>query len=163
MTPTAADRAAGALAGLFIGDALAMPVHWYYDTRRLAAAAAVWDVLLPVLSGVPLKEVLEREMAAQRNAHFGHPFRKWVDRPDAAVVGQRLSTACYVEDAVPAVIYLAYKYADDPVQALVANTHLGGDNAHRGALMGALVGAACGVDAFPQPWRSGLKTPLPVF
>ncbi len=31
------DRAAGAIAGLFIGDALAMPVHWYYDTGRLLA------------------------------------------------------------------------------------------------------------------------------
>lgn len=29
------DRAAGALYGLFIGDALAMPVHWYYDTQAL--------------------------------------------------------------------------------------------------------------------------------
>ncbi|CAJ1349687.1 unnamed protein product, partial [Effrenium voratum] len=25
-----AERAAGALWGLFVGDALAMPVHWYY-------------------------------------------------------------------------------------------------------------------------------------
>lgn len=29
------DRAAGAMYGLFIGDALAMPVHWYYNTKAL--------------------------------------------------------------------------------------------------------------------------------
>ncbi len=29
------DRLTGALYGLFIGDALAMPVHWYYDTKAL--------------------------------------------------------------------------------------------------------------------------------
>ncbi len=32
---TASDRVHGALFGLFIADALAMPVHWYYDTRAL--------------------------------------------------------------------------------------------------------------------------------
>jgi ADP-ribosylglycohydrolase len=29
------DRIQGALYGMFIGDALAMPVHWYYDTNAL--------------------------------------------------------------------------------------------------------------------------------
>ncbi len=30
-----ADRIAGALWGIFIGDALAMPAHWYYDVEAL--------------------------------------------------------------------------------------------------------------------------------
>ena len=34
-TLSAAARARGALWGQFIGDALAMPVHWYYDTAAL--------------------------------------------------------------------------------------------------------------------------------
>lgn len=34
-TLTAADRVRGALWGLFVGDALAMPVHWYYDVAAL--------------------------------------------------------------------------------------------------------------------------------
>src|SRR5450755_3914402 len=34
-TPTDRDRARGALWGMFIGDALAMPVHWYYDRAAL--------------------------------------------------------------------------------------------------------------------------------
>ena len=29
----AQDKIAGSLWALFIGDALAMPVHWYYDIR----------------------------------------------------------------------------------------------------------------------------------
>ena len=32
---TAADRIRGALWGMFVGDALAMPVHWYYDVAAL--------------------------------------------------------------------------------------------------------------------------------
>ena len=33
---SARERAVGALWGLFIGDALAMPVHWYYDRQALS-------------------------------------------------------------------------------------------------------------------------------
>ena len=33
MTP--ADRLRGALWGMFVGDALAMPAHWYYDVAAL--------------------------------------------------------------------------------------------------------------------------------
>lgn len=42
------DRISGALFGMFIGDALAMPVHWYYDTKALAADyGRVTDYLQP--------------------------------------------------------------------------------------------------------------------
>ena len=33
MAPT--DRLRGALWGMFVGDALAMPVHWYYNVAAL--------------------------------------------------------------------------------------------------------------------------------
>lgn len=32
---TLKDRIQGALWGMCIGDSLAMPVHWYYDTNKL--------------------------------------------------------------------------------------------------------------------------------
>jgi ADP-ribosyl-[dinitrogen reductase] hydrolase len=34
-TNSSSDRIRGALFGMFIGDAMAMPVHWYYDTKAL--------------------------------------------------------------------------------------------------------------------------------
>ena len=77
------------------------------------------------------------------------------------MIGPRFSPACYVEDSVPAVVYLALKYHDDPESALIANTNLGGDNAARGALLGALLGAAHGVEKFPDRWVDGLFHPLP--
>lgn len=42
------DRLQGALWGMFIGDALAMPVHWYYDTQALVRDyGTVRDYLQP--------------------------------------------------------------------------------------------------------------------
>lgn len=39
-------------------------------------------------------------------------------------------------------LYLALKYGDLPERGLIANTMCGGDNAGRGAVLGALLGAA---------------------
>lgn len=60
--------------------------------------------------------------------------------PDHHVVGHLFSRACYISDSWPIVLYLAYKYQDDPWQALLVNTNLGGDNVHRGAVLGTILG-----------------------
>lgn len=71
-------------------------------------------------------------------------------RSDSDVVGGRFSTACYISGSWPSVLYLAFKYMDQPRQALLTNANLGGDNAHRGAVLGVLLGLAGGhgVDDF---------------
>lgn len=65
-------------------------------------------------------------------------------RSDREIVGGRFSTACYITDSWPSVLYLAFKYLDAPRQGLLANTNLGGDNVHRGAVLGTLLGLSCG-------------------
>ena len=125
--------------------------------RKMETAAnLVLDLLLKVLGGTPLRTALAAEINAQKNPLVGHPFAKWLDKPDETVIGRYLSTACYVEHAVPAVIYLALKYHDDPETMLIANTNLGGDNVGRGAVLGALAGAEHGLEAFPARWITGL-------
>jgi len=79
---------------------------------------------------------------------------------DEVVVGGHLSTACYVEESVPATFFLALRHADDPEAGLVANTNLGGDNCHRGAILGALLGANAGPAAWPARWVDGLVAPV---
>lgn len=64
-------------------------------------------------------------------------------RSDREVVGGKYSTACYISDSWPSLLYLAYKYLDSPRAALLANTNLGGENAHRGAVLGGVLGLAC--------------------
>ena len=125
------------------------------------AASLIIALLLKALQGDTLKEAILEEIETQKYPLLGHPFTKWLDDPDEWVIGPRLSTACYVEDSVPAVVYLALKYHDDPENALIANTNLGGDNAARGAVLGALLGAAHGIKNFPERWVKGLLDPLP--
>ena len=129
--------------------------------KMKTAGSLLIDILLKVLDGARLKESIVEEIEKQQNPLLGHPFLKWLDDPDDWVVGPRFSTACYVEDSIPAVVYLALKYHDDPENALIANTNLGGDNAARGAVLGALMGASYGIEKFPHRWIDGLAEPLP--
>ncbi len=61
-------------------------------------------------------------------------------KADADVVGGRFSTACYISDSWPSLLFLAYKYCDDPAAAMLRNTNLGGENCHRGSVLGSIVG-----------------------
>lgn len=68
---------------------------------------------------------------------------------DTKVIGflntpSRLSSTCDCEHMFPAVLYLAYKYADDPKQALLQNIRVGGHSTARGSVLGAIFGAAHG-------------------
>jgi ADP-ribosylglycohydrolase len=129
--------------------------------KMAGAASLIIRLLLEVLAGRPLCETIRGMIQAQGDPLLGHPFVKWLDDPDDWVIGPRLSTACYVEHSVPAVLYLALKYHQDPEKALVVNTNLGGDNVYRGAVLGALLGAQNGLENFPRRWVEGLLNPPP--
>lgn len=93
----------------------------------------------------------------------GEDLRTAVEKCGKAIGGSRVSvkamversyndpmTACYIDSSFPALLYFAYKYADSPEDAILANANAGGENVARGSLLGALVGAAHGVKAFPE-------------
>lgn len=129
--------------------------------KMVNAALVVIELLLKVFSGISLKEAIVDEIEDQKSPLLGHPIIKWLDDPDDLVIGRRFSTACYVEHSIPAVIYLALKYHHDPEKALIVNTNLGGDNVARGSILGALMGAAHGLEKFPRRWVNGLVDPPP--
>ncbi len=116
-----------------------------------AAAQALADLLLHVLHGAELKEEVRR-LARARNLDLA----KLLGHEDTAVVGKIFSAGCPVTDSFPAVLYLALKYGSSFEQALIVNTNLGGDNCHRGAVLGAVLGAALGEAAIPRRWLEGL-------
>jgi ADP-ribosyl-[dinitrogen reductase] hydrolase len=74
--------------------------------------------------------------------------------PDRAVVGGTLSPACYIDDAFPAALFLAWRHAGDVAAGLRANALCGGDNCHRAAVVGSLLAAASPI---PHPLLAGLR------
>ena len=66
---------------------------------------------------------------------------------DLHVIGGHYSSACYITDSWPCMLYLAAKYQSDVTAALIANTNSGGENAHRGAVLGSIVGLINGTTA----------------
>jgi len=63
---------------------------------------------------------------------------------DFDVVGNQFSTACYISESWPSLLFLSYKYIDQPSEALIVNTNLGGDNVHRGIVLGIILGLSSG-------------------
>jgi ADP-ribosylglycohydrolase len=108
------------------------------DPAVLRAAQVLALILGDVRKGITLREaILERASDWISKAKVA----KWSREPDSVVIGQRLSPACYITDAFPAALYLAWKYADDFSAGICANAQVGGDNCHRAAVVGALAPA----------------------
>jgi ADP-ribosylglycohydrolase len=124
-----------------------------------AALDAVADVLEPVLAGEDLRTVIDGLVDRSRHPLLQRSFADWDRLDDLEVIGRKVSPACYVDDAIPAVIHLARRHHADPERALIANTMAGGDNCHRGVVLGALLGAAHGTAGWPERWRQGLVRP----
>ncbi len=64
--------------------------------------------------------------------------------------------ACYIEQSFPAFLGLTHKYSANFETAVCASANAGGENVARGALLGAVLGAAQGLDAFPAWSLEGL-------
>ncbi|CAE8693109.1 unnamed protein product, partial [Polarella glacialis] len=113
--------------------------------------AATAGVLGRVLDGMSLPD------AAQAEA-----YASYGDANDLAREVERRGSrdpvvACYIGGSFPALLHFAFKYgAASPIEALLASANAGGENVHRGAVLGALVGASGGIHALPEEFRKGL-------
>ncbi|MCO4821613.1 MAG: ADP-ribosylglycohydrolase family protein [Flavobacteriaceae bacterium] len=61
---------------------------------------------------------------------------------DRDFVGGKFSSACYITDSWPSVLFLAAKYVDDIKGGVLSNANLGGDNVHRGAVLAIILSLA---------------------
>jgi ADP-ribosylglycohydrolase len=158
---------------IHIGGLAHVPVltAWFAHDQEAALAAVSYHVrlthrgeevetaardfarmLLAVLAGADLRESIER---FGNNWVGGRRLQEWSRRTDEEVIGPILSPACYLRDAFPAALFLAWKHAGNIETALISNTNLGGDNCHRGVVTGALLGATGG--GLPDAWLTNLK------
>ena len=120
------------------------------DDDVLAAADALVRILIDALPRpeAPPRTVAEAA-AGLREAilEYGRDWisaaklRSWEGLSDRQLVGGTLSTACYIDDAFPAALALAWRHAGDVAGGVIANARCGGDNCHRGAVVGSLLGA----------------------
>ena len=116
----------------------------------LRAAADFTRILLHANDGTSIRKVLaELPVPGVSVAKF----MSWADLPDRVVVGEKLSTACYLPESFVASLYFAWKYHDDFSLALLQNAKTGGDNCHRAVVVGGILGIGCGV---PRRWLRDL-------
>ena len=108
----------------------------------LLAADTLVRLLWRVTEGDSVREAIRSEAG---DLLSGNKADSWLDEPDERVIGRRFSPACYIADAMPAALYLVWKYHDDFSAGIIANAMVGGDNCHRGAVVGSILAAACGV------------------
>ncbi len=123
------------------GDCL-QHLYLTHPDRDLGQVCAVYVDLLDALLFRDPQQDAQELLARTAQASMGLNLVALVEnaRNDKEVIGGLFSPACYISGSWPSVLYLAYKYASDPKLALLANTNLGGDNVHRGAVLGVIVG-----------------------
>jgi ADP-ribosylglycohydrolase len=134
------------------------------DDDVLAAADALVRILVDVIPRPDAPTPTGAESAAAlRGAILEHgrdwisaaKLRGWQSLSDRQLVGSVLSSACYIDEAFPASLALAHRHAGDFAAGVCSNAQCGGDNCHRGAVVGSLLGATAGI---PGPLLAGLAT-----
>lgn len=158
------------------GLALTIPLMLYYTTDLKQAKEAInehlnlthpgetlrgsaqllTEILHHLLEGYDLETALFEKTDRQTHPTLGYPYRRWLEKPHEEIIGVKLNSAGYVEEALPAAIYFALKYQSSFEQALVHSTNMGGENCYRGAVLGAILGAAKGCENIPGVWVTGL-------
>ena len=73
----------------------------------------------------------------------------------------QLGQSCAIDNALPAALYFAFKYADNLPKAFAENAMAGGDNCARALVLGMLLGAAHGSAAIPVEWQKQLNAQIP--
>lgn len=90
----------------------------------LRAAMDFTRILMYLNDGEPVRKVLTELPIPGVSVS---KFMNWIDLPDQVVVGEKLSTACYLPESFVASLYFAWKYHDDFSLALLQNAKCGGD------------------------------------
>lgn len=126
------------------------------ETRRLLTVARFSDVT-PYTQIAPK----EYELGLQQLEDYlleAHPKVQdyLIDRP--VDICAALGEGWVAEEALLISAVLADSYATvDPKHALAEAAYSGGDSDSIGAITGSFIGAACGIEAFPQAWKALLE------
>lgn len=107
-------------------------------------------ILSHLMQGRPLRETFEKETS---DPVAGNGIRAALDFQGSEEEAKRkFGLACYLNEAFPLSVYFALSHGGSFEKALLANTRAGGDNAGRGGMLGAWLGAYQGMSAIPKNW-----------
>jgi ADP-ribosyl-[dinitrogen reductase] hydrolase len=116
-------------------------------THKSSQALDAAEALARILTAIALGDRLDSALGK-----FAGPWvQRWGsienlgDVDDRIVVGRFLTSACYLPDSLSASLWLCSKYRSDFEAGVRANCLCGGDNCHRGAVVGSVLGALNGV------------------
>jgi ADP-ribosylglycohydrolase len=123
-------------------------------THQHPEAAKATGVLVGILEDLHAGVALHDAIVSRASHYAGRTcFEDWSRYNDRRVVGELLTPACYLPESMTAALYLTWKYHQDFSAGVIANARVGGDNCHRGAVVGSLLGATLGV---PDAWHQQL-------
>ena len=122
------------------------------STTRLLAHIFSW-----IFKNHDIDTILHKKPGKGAQSCLNYPFKDWISKDDFEVIGQLVHPGDQLDDNMPTLMNLALKYQNDTGQALLVNAHSGGDSCHRGAILGALLGALNGVESLPADWVFGLN------
>ena len=134
----------------------------HQSDRLLTYVRVMAQLFVRLLSGVPIREAVRLAGTALgidfdtliqyqkaendrmlADTHQDKRFPLPLPFRDLPVVVKAFGLACYIHDALPTALFLAFKYDQptDAVAGLLANANIGGNTADRGAVLGAIYGA----------------------
>ncbi len=129
------------------------------DERVMASAEFFAHCVFAVLAGEPPQAAIEttlrdhfRDSSVASLVAMGLESRERDTRETIAEFGQM----CSVEAGLPGAVHLITRHADDFKTAMVENVMAGGDSSARGMIAGMVLGAAHGLAAIPEAWRTGM-------
>ena len=151
--PTIAAMAAASKSSATVQDVETVATQCAAVTRkssRLEEDSRVWSQL--VFSSV--REEDDNAFGRQLNECAQSLHLPRLPRAD----GRDQMTACYLSQSLPPLFDMMAKYIprNDVWGALISNANVGGENVHRGSILGAILGARAGYQALPSQLVNGL-------
>jgi ADP-ribosyl-[dinitrogen reductase] hydrolase len=135
------------------------------NDRAVAYAKVCAIVMQDLLNGQDFNSAFHhaREVAPGLDPILGPEVRRKIDAgitstlDETTLAIQKFGQACPLPQSFPAATICAAKHSHSFSKALLANLRAGGDNAGRGALIGAWLGALHGYAAIPSSWAMRLR------
>jgi ADP-ribosylglycohydrolase len=142
-----------------IAAARAQTALTHGDRATIDAAGFFTRVVDAIASGKTITQALDAAASARHDALDARDFLNQAQAAialDVNAAGEKFGITCHTPEAFPLTLWFLLRYSDKPLEALVANTMAGGDNAARGMLIGLVMGAAHGLAWLPPHWVEAL-------